>query len=404
MVTQELAQSAVVGTSRTLRRPHGTASVHLDALRGFAAFSVLLNHWRDALFVDYSQLSHPNPLLAGAYLMARLGHQWVIVFFVLSGYLVGGGVLRSIREGHWSWRGYLFRRLTRLYIVLVPALILGGAMDWAGMHLPGTDAVYGGNAGMHDLMTDVHGTLNLPTLAANSVFLQTITLPGNCGHEIPTLGSNRPLWSLSNEFWYYLAFPMAFLALLGVRSWPARVGLGLGALALGWFVGLPIVLLGIPWLLGALILYLPTLPVHNPWMRVAAIAQAMALVGVGLVIGKFRYSLAADVLIGALVTLLIWVTLDCAPASLPSWYVWLSQRAARSSYTLYLIHVPALIFLKASLHLPRAYPAGRALLVNLAVLIGIVIYAQLVYLVFERNTDRLRSWIRPYVMDSAHTA
>jgi peptidoglycan/LPS O-acetylase OafA/YrhL len=330
-----------------LRRPHGTASVHLDALRGFAAFSVLLNHWRDALFVDYSQLSHPNPLVAGAYLLARLGHQWVIVFFVLSGYLVGGGVLRSVREGHWSWRGYLFKRLTRLYIVLVPALILGGAVDWAGMHLPGTDAVYAGKAGMHDLMTDVHSTLNLPTLAANFVFLQTITPPGMGGHEIPTLGSNRPLWSLSNEFWYYLAFPMAFLALLGVRSWPARVGLGLGALALGWFVGLPIVLLGIPWLLGALILYLPTLPVHNPWMRAAAIAQAMALVGVGLVIGKFHYSLAADVLIGVLVTLLIWVTLDCAPASLPSWYVWLSQRAARSSYTLYLIHVPALIFLKA---------------------------------------------------------
>jgi peptidoglycan/LPS O-acetylase OafA/YrhL len=182
------------------------------------------------------------------------------------------------------------------------------------------------------------------------------------------------------------------------------VGLGLGALALGWFVGLPIVLLGIPWLLGALILYLPTLPVHNPWMRAAAIAQAMALVGVGLVIGKFHYSLAADVLIGVLVTLLIWVTLDCAPASLPSWYVWLSQRAARSSYTLYLIHVPALIFLKASLHLPRAYPAGRALLVNLAVLIGIVIYAQLIYLVFERNTDRLRSWLRPYVMGNSHPA
>jgi len=70
--------------------PKGSPSVHLDALRGFAALSVLLNHWRDALFVDYPRLAHHNPLTAVAYLVAGLGHQWVIVFFVLSGYLVGG--------------------------------------------------------------------------------------------------------------------------------------------------------------------------------------------------------------------------------------------------------------------------------------------------------------------------
>lgn len=78
-----------------LGAPQGAASVHLDALRGIAAVGVCLNHVRDIFFRDYSQLSHHNPLLALAYLATGLGHQWVIIFFVLSGYLVGGSALRS---------------------------------------------------------------------------------------------------------------------------------------------------------------------------------------------------------------------------------------------------------------------------------------------------------------------
>jgi peptidoglycan/LPS O-acetylase OafA/YrhL len=68
-------------------------------------------------------------LIAAAYLITGLGHQWVIVFFVLSGYLVGGSVLRSVAVNHWSWRVYLLNRLTRLYAVLIPALVFGGLLD-----------------------------------------------------------------------------------------------------------------------------------------------------------------------------------------------------------------------------------------------------------------------------------
>src|SRR5579871_6819595 len=108
--------------------PASSPSVHLDALRGFAALSVLLNHWRGAFFADYSSLAHQNPLMAAAYVASGLGHQWVIVFFVMSGYLVGGSVIRSVTEGRWSWSSYLLARLTRLYVVLLPALLLGGAL------------------------------------------------------------------------------------------------------------------------------------------------------------------------------------------------------------------------------------------------------------------------------------
>ena len=116
----------------------GAASIHLDALRGVAAFWVFLSHWRDCLFVDYPDV-HPHHLLMGAgYLSTGLGHQWVVVFFVLSGYLVGGSVLRQMATDRWSLGGYALKRLTRLYAVLIPALILGGLFDLLGLRLFGT--------------------------------------------------------------------------------------------------------------------------------------------------------------------------------------------------------------------------------------------------------------------------
>jgi peptidoglycan/LPS O-acetylase OafA/YrhL len=393
-----MPRSRKAAITHTAEPPRDSPSVHLDALRGFAAFSVLLNHLRDAFFVDYGSLARHNPLSSAAYLASGLGRQWVMVFFVLSGYLVGGSVLRSVGNGKWSWRAYLFARLSRLYIVLLPALLLGGVLDWLGMHMPGTEAVYSGNSGMHALAINVHGVLTWPVLTANALFLQSIELPGMRAHPILPFGSNGALWSLSYEFWYYLAFPLLVFLLARSQSSKTRVLSCLGLLAWGWFVGLNVFLLGLTWLMGASIAFLAALPARRQWTRGFAITLALALFAVGLVASKLLGSLPSDLVLGLAVTALIWVILHCATAPLPAAYVHIARRAAHSSYTLYLVHLPMLIFLKATLHLPRTYPDWHVVLVAAAVLAVILLYAQLVYEVFEKNTDRVRRWIRPYVM------
>ena len=58
-------------------------------------------------------------------------HQAVVVFFLLSGWLVGGTLLNKYRDKH-SFISYGIDRITRLWIVLIPAfvltLLLGAAM------------------------------------------------------------------------------------------------------------------------------------------------------------------------------------------------------------------------------------------------------------------------------------
>jgi peptidoglycan/LPS O-acetylase OafA/YrhL len=203
--------------ARTFEMPRGNASVHLDALRGLAALSVMFSHWWDVSFANYESVTRPNLLLSAAYAYSTFSHGWVIVFFALSGYLVGGSVLRARRNSTWSWRAYLLTRCTRIYVVLLPALLLGCALDRAGMHQPGGEPIYGGKSGIHALYNDVHPGMTPQDFLKNVLFLDT--------HRASGFGSNGPLWSLSHEFWYYIGFPFLVVALSkGEKLWVRSAG------------------------------------------------------------------------------------------------------------------------------------------------------------------------------------
>ncbi len=91
--------------------------------------------------------------------------------------------------------------------------------------------------------------LNLQTFLGNVACLQTIFVPG--------FGSNGPLWSLANEFWYYFLFPAVLLAFWKGVPVAMRV-LGLGATAfLLWLLGGDKLLGFLIWLAGAGVRLLP---------------------------------------------------------------------------------------------------------------------------------------------------
>lgn len=84
-------------------------SAYLDGLRVLAALSVLIYHWAGLYHVPKAAAGHH-------------GHDAVIVFFVLSGF-----VIAHVAERSPDWKHFAFARVTRVYSVGFPALVLAFA-------------------------------------------------------------------------------------------------------------------------------------------------------------------------------------------------------------------------------------------------------------------------------------
>lgn len=98
----------------------------LDLLRFVAAFLVVLNHSRNDFFVMYGDLpaDQQGALTSIFYFIARLGHESVVIFFVLSGFLVGGIGLERLASNNFKYRSYLIDRVSRIMTPLFGAVVL----------------------------------------------------------------------------------------------------------------------------------------------------------------------------------------------------------------------------------------------------------------------------------------
>jgi peptidoglycan/LPS O-acetylase OafA/YrhL len=179
----------------------GNISVYLDLIRGISAILVVMEHLSSRLFVGYGNVENHNVFVKILYLLNILGGPSVIIFFVLSGLFISRSVLKGISENKWSWKQYLMNRLSRLYVVLIPALILTFILDSISVS-------YFGYEGYKTTSE------NLMSFIGNLFYLQNIT--------VGVYGSNAPLWSLNYEFWYYMLFPIFMLFLLTKRNWKLK--------------------------------------------------------------------------------------------------------------------------------------------------------------------------------------
>jgi peptidoglycan/LPS O-acetylase OafA/YrhL len=184
-------------------------SLYLDLCRALAAFTVVLHHFRDDQF-------------SGGYISwFSYGNDAVMVFFVLSGFVIG--YVSETKER--SKEVFLYKRLSRLWSVLVPAVLFAVVADilYTRFYL---------HTG-----TDWSGLLNT---AKNSILFNNETWTVQNRFE-----TNKALWSLAYEFWYYIFFLLLFMV-----NKPAK---WLFFLVVVLFTGYKIVLLFPIWLLGYLI-------------------------------------------------------------------------------------------------------------------------------------------------------
>lgn len=370
------------------------SSIRLDLLRFIAALLVVIGHLRALLFVSYPELANPGPLTKAFYLGTGLGHQAVILFFVLSGAFVGHGVLRRVREQSFSWSDYLAARSSRLVPPLMAALLLTLLFDTTGIACFGTVGPYDGSAAADPALNLVQlapEQLGPAALLGNLAFCQTIL--------VPTFGSNAPLWSLANEGWYYLLFP--FLAVVLCRGPTGRRSIAAIAVAAGLaFVGPAIAGYFVIWLLGVAAPWLAT-----RWRRLRSIPLGAALIGFLAVLALVRVHPFAggDLLLGIATTLFVArIFASPAPARGNRWER-LTRAGAGFSYTLYLTHLPLLVFARAWLT-PHARWTMTAdhLLVALALATAVVTACYLLSRFTEAHTDTIRQRIRDHECRRSH--
>ena len=308
-------------------------SLYLELLRLLAATEVVLFHVNGFALLGGQRAA-----------WNAFGHEAVVVFFVLSGFVIAFAA--QTREH--TAKAYAVSRLTRIYSVALPCLLFTLLFDRIGQAL--APQLYAG------LITDGSA---LVRLVLGGLFLN------ESWSVSAQMFSNTPYWSIAYEFWYYAVFA----ALFYFRGW-ARITLT--ALA-GLIAGYKILLLFPIWALGwgvyrwtrshqvspalgvvlfvqpALVLYLDD---SLSWTRHAGEWLA-AMIGqdtwrVGL--SWSRYVLT-DTLLGlsmavhfvGAAALSPWLERALLPLAKP--VKWLAAR----SFTLYLLHQPAMLLVGAVL-------------------------------------------------------
>ncbi len=154
-------------------------SLYLDLTRFLAAITVIISH------AHYDRL-HGDWLPA----FGLSGSDAVIIFFVLSGYVIAHVSLKREK----TLADYTISRFARLYSVVVPAIIVTVIADQIGISIQ--PELYSG-----PWFEDSYPAIR--------VFGSLLYLNELWFISIRTF-SNGPFWSINYEFWYYVVFAIAF--------------------------------------------------------------------------------------------------------------------------------------------------------------------------------------------------
>ena len=185
----------------------------LDGLRGLAALYVMIGHARWLLWEGYSEgyLKHTleyswmDKMSMYFLSMFKFGHESVLLFFVLSGFVIHKGfvkkfltdALQSVNIGQ-----FYIKRIRRIYPPFLFALCLTALLDFVGRDFG--FSIYTGNTPNEGINITVgNQSLTLVTFIGNIFFLFK--------EYVPIFGTNGPTWSLKLEWWFYMIYPIFLL-------------------------------------------------------------------------------------------------------------------------------------------------------------------------------------------------
>lgn len=354
---------------RIFKKLSESQSKQMDSLRGAAALAVAVGHANQIFLVPTESWSAPY--------FGLLAQAAVMVFFVLSGFLIGKSISRNIeRNGmRFGWFEYSLDRFFRIY----PALLFSVAVMCLIWFLAPTIFPSGTTEYLHAASSYTRSGVHLDWREIRGA------LVFQNGFRTVTPDMNGPLWSLSIEVWYYIL--AAVIVALSRRPIILII-----ALALIWIATRHN---------EAFIIYLP---VWAAGYALSILHDMDRLKNRSVIFSCIALFVAAA---------LIFAVFFIRPAITPAGHEWINYfnvasgfafaavlaailngtvrvpafmaPAAKYSYTLYLVHVPIFLFIFgiAEQHVVGDLPL--AISVAVASLLAVVVFSRLASAITENK-------------------
>ena len=293
-------------------------------------------------------------------------------------------------------RSYAIARISRIYTVLVSALIAGLSLDAIGLYWFNLSRLYTESQQYQigSLGYVISSLMDAPTFFGNLLLLQ--------GVFTGFLGSNGPLWSLSYEWWYYCIFALTGASM--TSRWNFRFIYLLAAFALVLWLPAKLVIWGLIWLLGV---------AAHAWIksgwRCPNPVFGISIFAIALVISRTSHNVdqvdsllelfVRDLGLGlAYVVALAGASRISMNIPFQKLHYWL----ANFSYTTYVFHFPEIIFIIAFVYQVfgfkfRLQPDGFGLIYLLGMTFAIYCYCYFWFLMAERHTNDIRSYLHSII-------
>ena len=361
---------------------------NLDVYRGFAALLVFIGHLKNAYFKDYAHIEDNNYLIDFFYFITSLGHAAVIIFFVLSGFVITNLIFKDWDS--FSFSEYVINRLVRLWVVLIPSVIFALIVYYL-LSIYSPEIIQGNyryiiNSGP----SFEYNKISIFQILGNILFLQEIL--------VETFSINGPLWSLSYEFWYYILFPVLLFNLEIFKNNTSKTKVSY------FFIILVLILLLIPfkillyfivWLLGSLVYFLRKVQIKYLKINVilSLVIFSLSLINYKLKIFELK-NFYQDFIIAIGFSYFLLVTLNL---NIKIFNIRVFHQLSKISYSLYLFHFPMVLILFALIQGDKFIFNLINFIYFLSICCFIILIINFFWFIFEKNTNFIRNKVKNFL-------
>lgn len=341
----------------------------LDLIRFISALLVVMVHVRCEFFMTYSKLNvdSQNYFTQVFYFLNSFGSQAVLIFFILSGFLVGGLNIEKALQCKFYIKDFIIDRSVRILLPLLGSLIIVFIIDLISNEYHSIGELFGNLLGLQGVIVN----------DAGGVF-----------------------WTLSYEIWFYVLIG-CILYLLTHKSFNLT-GIALLLCSFIVFAQLNTYLLFFL-IFGILTFFLSKLKIQK---KIIIVCVVLSII-VGLLINfcgrtnvknRFTFDLISSeslwLIFGVLISILISQLVNIKPHGILTKINEYGTKMSVFSYSLYITHYQCCRIMHM-IGVPQVnYVNATSILYFFIEVIVCIIFAYLFYLLTEKHTSKLKKIIK----------